>query len=366
MIRAFIMMTAVLAAPAAAQAPDPPALSAVEQRIRAGEIQGVHSVIAMRGNEIVAEWYFEGSDEIRGRQLGVVQFGPDTLHDVRSVTKSIVALLVGVALEEGAIQSLDTPALDYFPEFADLQTPEMRRITLRHLLTMNSGLHWDEESYPYSDPRNSETAMDRAADPYRFVLSQGIEAAPGARFKYSGGDVAVMAAILARATRTTLDDYAESRLFRPLGIAGAEWHHDANGVPHAASGLRLRPRDMARVGRLMLQRGRWDGRQLIPAAWVEAAIQPQTRVDPDPRCGVQYGYFWWLQAGCQFAPAQPWVAAIGNGGQRIALVPELDLVIVMTAGLYNQRAQRQTANATVLDILAALRRPAEQTSAAGR
>jgi CubicO group peptidase (beta-lactamase class C family) len=360
MTKAFITLIWALAVavPAAAQAPERAALAAVEQRIRTGEIQGVHSLIAMRGNEILAEWYFQGMDEARGRQPGIVRFGPDTLHDLRSVTKSIVALLVGVALEEGAIRSLDTPALDYFPEYANLQTPERRRITLRHLLTMGSGLHWDEETFPYTDARNSETAMDLAPDANRFVLSQPIEAAPGARFKYSGGDVAIMAAILARATRTSLEAYAEAKLFRPLGIARVEWHRGANGVPYAASGLRMRPRDMAKIGRLMLQRGRWEGRQVIPANWVEASIQPHTRVEPDPACGVQYGYFWWLQAGCQFTPAQPWVAAIGNGGQRIALVPDLDLVIVMTAGLYNRPGQRQMANATVLGIIGAVRNSA--------
>lgn len=358
MVRGFfaaVAMALALTGSAQAQAIDRPALTALEQKIRSGEIAGVHSVIAMRGRETVAEWYFEGADEARGRQLGVVRFGPETLHDVRSVTKSIVALLVGIAIEEGAIKSLDTPALDYFPEYADLQTPERRRITLRHLLTMGSGLHWDEETYPYSDPRNSEIAMDRAADPYRYVLSQAIEAAPGARFKYSGGDVAIMAAVLSRATKTPLDAYAETKLFGPLGIAKVEWHRDAKRVPYAASGLRMAPRDMAKIGRMMLQDGRWEGRQVVPAAWVKASIQPHAQVDPDPKCGTRYGYFWWLYAGCQLTPPQPWAAAVGNGGQRIVLVPERDLVLVMTSGLYNKPGQRPTANATVTGLLAALR-----------
>jgi len=358
MIRGFILAAVAwlaLVGGAAAQAVDRPALAALEQRIRSGEIQGVHSVIAMRGRDTVAEWYFEGADEVRGRQLGVVKFGPETLHDVRSVTKSVVALLVGIAVEEGAIKSLDAPALDFFPEYADLQTPERRRITLRHLLTMGSGLHWDEDTYPYTDPRNSEIAMDLAPDPYRYVLSQPIEAAAGARFKYSGGDVAVMAAILARATKTPLDAYAEAKLFRPLGIAKVEWQRDAKGVPYAASGLRMMPRDMAKIGRMMLQDGRWDGRQVVPAAWVKTSIQPHARVEPDPKCGTRYGYFWWLYAGCEVTPPQPWAAANGNGGQRIVLVPERDLVVVMTAGLYNKPGQRQTANATVTGILEALR-----------
>jgi CubicO group peptidase (beta-lactamase class C family) len=162
MVRVVAAALAALALVAAgpARAADRAALAALEQSIRSGEIKGVHSVIVMRGAETIAEWYFEGQDEVRGRSLGVVTFGPETLHDVRSVTKSVVGLLVGVAVQEGAIKSLDTPVLDYFPEYADLQTPDLRRITLRHLLTMGSGLHWDEETYGYDDPRNSESGMD--------------------------------------------------------------------------------------------------------------------------------------------------------------------------------------------------------------
>jgi CubicO group peptidase (beta-lactamase class C family) len=357
MVRLVVAALAALALVAVgpARAADRSALVALEQSIRSGEIKGVHSVVVTRGEAIVAEWYFEGQDEIRGRSLGVVKFGPETLHDVRSVTKSMVGLLVGVALHDGAIKSLDTPVLDYFPEYSDLQTPDLRRITLRHLLTMGSGLHWDEETYGYDDPRNSESGMDAARDPYRFVLAQPIEAAPGSRFKYSGGDVALIGAVLARATKMPLDAYAQAKLFLPLGITKFEWQRDAKGNPYAASGLRMRPRDMVKVGRMMLQDGRWEGRRVIPAAWVRTSIQPHARVQPDPKCGGQYGYFWWLQAGCPLNPPQPWASAIGNGGQRIALVPALQLVIVVTAGLYNVPGQRQVGNAVVERLIAAVR-----------
>lgn len=354
-VLAAMLAALVLAAPGLARTEERQALAALEHDIRSGETKGVHSIIAVRGGETVAEWYFEGEDEGRGTSLGVVKFGPETLHDVRSVTKSIVGLLVGIAVDDGAIKSLDAPVLEYFPEYADLRTPELGRITLRHLLTMSSGLHWDEETYAYDDPRNSESVMDRAPDPYRYVLSQRIEAAPGARFKYSGGDVALMAEVLARATGTPVDAFADAKLFRPLGIGKVEWHRNAKGVPYAASGLRMRPRDMVKVGRMMLQDGSWEGRQVASAAWVEASIQPHARVGADPKCGGLYGFFWWLQAGCELTPPQPWVSAFGNGGQRIAVVPELDIVIVTTAGLYNRPGQRQAANEVVNRVLAALR-----------
>ncbi|HEY0648734.1 serine hydrolase [Phenylobacterium sp.] len=347
-------LAVLLLAPAARA--DEAALAALKTRIEAGEIPGVHSVIVMRGEDTLAEWYFPGKDERRGFPLGEVAFGPDTLHDVRSVTKSVVGLLVGVAVEEGAIKSLDTPVLDYFPEYADLQTPERRRVTLRHLLSMTSGLHWDEDSFPYTDPRNSEIAMDLAKDPYRYVLSQPFDTQPGAAFKYSGGDVAVMAAVLARATKTPLEAYAEQKLFKPLGIPKVEWIKDGKGVPYAASGLRMTPRDMAKVGRMVLDGGRWNRRQVIPARWVEAATTPKAQVQPDPTCGTRYGYFWWLFAGCQLEPATPWAAGVGNGGQRIVVVRDQGVVVVMTAGLYNSRQQGQTTNEVIVGALKAVRK----------
>ncbi|HEX4712958.1 hypothetical protein [Phenylobacterium sp.] len=155
--------------------------------------------------------------------------------------------------------------------------------------------------------------------------------------------------------RVILRDHENAATLRPPGIAKVEWQRDAKGTPYAASGLRMRPRDMAKVGRMMLQDGRWEGRAVIPAAWVKTSIQPHARVQPDPKCSGQYGYFWWLQAGCALSPPQPWASAIGNGGQRIAVVPALDLVIVVTAGLYNTPGQRQVGNGVVERALAAVR-----------
>lgn len=347
-------LAVLLLAPAAHA--DEAALAALKGRIESGQIPNVHGVIVMRGQATLAEWYFAGTDSARGRPSARVEFGPDTLHDIRSITKSIVGLLVGVAVRDGAIKSLDTPVLDYFPEYADLQTPERRRVTLRHMLTMTSGLHWDEETFTYADPRNSEIAMDLAKDPYRYVLSQPFDAAPGQRFKYSGGDVAVMAAVLARATRTPLDAYAEAKLFRPLGITNVAWHRDAKGVPYAASGLRMVPRDMAKVGRLVLQKGEWEGRQVLPARWVAEATSPRTPVEPDPKCGLGYGYFIWTFPGCQLDPPVPWASGIGLGGQRLVMAPSLDAVVVLTTGNYFSNQQRAIALDVVTSALEAVRK----------
>ena len=331
------------------------ALVDLENRIRSGEIPNVHGVIVLHKGATLAEWYFEGADERRGgRGLGVVKFGPDTLHDVRSVTKSVVSMLFGIAMANGAIKNLDIAVLDYFPEYKDLQTPERRQITLRHLLTMTSGLRWDENTYSYTDRRNSETAMDIADDPLRYALEQPIDSVPGAQFRYNGGSVALIAEIVVRATKMKLEDFARQALFAPLGIAQFEWVKDARGVPYAASGLRLLPRDMAKIGRLMLEKGSDGGRQIVPTAWVVASVSPQAQVEKDGGCGFYYGYFWWLVPTCAASPAPGWFSAMGNGGQRIFVVPEREVIVVVTSGLYNDRRQGAAARQVTRGVVEAL------------
>lgn len=355
---AFALLIWICAEETKAQTPSAPPL-AVEQnalddlraRIVSAELPNVHSVLVVQDGRTLAAWYFAGEDAVRGRPAAHVVFDAETLHDVRSVTKSIVSLLFGIALRDGAVKSLDEPVLNYFPEHQDLRTPDRMRIRVRDLLSMTSGLAWDEDTLPYSDPRNSETAMDRAPDRHRFALEQPIVSAPGTAFRYSGGDVAVLAAIISRATGTPLDLYAEQKLFEPLGIEKYQWLKDRDGVPIAASGLRLLPRDMVKLGQMMLDHGKWDGQDVVPADWVAASTTLQARVQPDSTCGTGYGYFWWLAPGCDAEPPTPWFVAIGNGGQRIAVAPSRKLVVVLTMGHYNDPVGRRTATEILRGIL---------------
>ncbi len=328
-----------------------PSLAVLKDEIRAGQFSNVHSVLIDVHGKQVAEWYFSGDDARRGVDQGVVAFDANTLHDIRSSTKSIVSLLFGIALKDGAIKSLDTPIFDYFPEYKDLQTPQTVRITLRDLLRMSSGLHWDEYSFPYTDPRNSENAMDAAPDRIRYLLSLASDTAPGTRFRYSGGDVALIGAVIARATKMPLDDFARIKLFAPLGIGHFEWTKDDHGVPIAASGLRMRPADMMAMGELVRNHGRYRGRQIVARDWIDAATSRQIGIDTGSPCGaegtdrpaglgyLQYGYFWWGGPGCADRQEDLWFGAMGNGGQRITVDPARDAVIVTTAGLYDSPEQ---------------------------
>ncbi len=314
-------------------------LAAIEAQLRGGEFFGVHSVVVLHRGETIAEWHRAGRDSSIFVDYGEVTFTPNRLHDIRSITKNVVGLLIGIARGEGALEDLDAPVVDFFPEYAALVTADRRRITLRHMLTMTSGFAWDERTYPYSDPRNSEIAMATSGDPYRYVLTQPIAAAAGDRFTYSGGDVEVMAAVLTRASATPIAEFAREKLFAPLGVEHFEWI-DNRGVPMAASGLRLAPRDLARLGALVLNGGNWNGRQIVPADWIEESIATHAYVDPgDPECGTRYGYFWWLGPGCEIRPRTPWIAGFGNGGQRLWIVPSRDLVVASTAGLYDDPRQ---------------------------
>jgi CubicO group peptidase (beta-lactamase class C family) len=189
-------------------------LQTLVQKIREGEFENIHSLLVIRGGKLVVEEYFWGEDERRGEPLGIVSFGPSKLHDLRSVTKSMISALFGIALGNKPNRSIDDSVLSYFPEYKDLQTPDRLAIRLRDLLSMTAGWEWNED-LPYRDPLNSETQMDAAADRYRFILERPIVAKPGQQFTYNGGCTALLAAVIERWTKMPLDKYAEQTLFKP-------------------------------------------------------------------------------------------------------------------------------------------------------
>ena len=334
---------------------DAAAIAKLTEDIRAGKHSNIHSLLVLRSGKLAVEEYFQGEDERRGQPLGTVRFDAATLHDLRSVSKSVTSALFGIAIASGEISDIEAPVLSYFPEYRALQTADRMRIRLRHVLSMSSGLEWDEDSRPYGDPQNSETAMDAADDRAQFVLSRPISAPPGERFRYSGGDTLLLAAVIERATKMRLDKYAEKVLFRPLGVERYDWIRYPDGTPIAASGLRLLPRDMAKFGVLYLNRGQWQGVQIVPEAWVKASMTAQTKVADRPFGFQNYGYQWWLGTARDEAHT-PWIMAVGYGGQRIMLIPSLDLVMVLTAGMYRNRAQTDITFEVLLDgVLPAVR-----------
>ena len=314
---------------------DPAVLCGIGPRFQAWTAANVHSVIVIRHGKLVYERYFTGADETLGHPIGTIAFAASTKHDLRSITKSVVSLLLGIAIGKGQIAGVEQPIMPLLPEYADLRTAEKGQITLRDLLTMSQGLRWNED-LPYSDPDNSETQMDDAADPVRYTLSQPSETPPGQLFNYSGGSAVIISRLLRMATGQPIDALARTELFAPLGITDFEWRPIASGEPAAASGLRLRPRDTAKLGLLVLNRGTWAGKQVVPADWIAAATSPHIGV---PLLWF-YGYQFWLGRSLVHEREVDWAAGLGYGGQRLFVVPALDLVVLVHAGLYHSPLQR--------------------------
>jgi CubicO group peptidase (beta-lactamase class C family) len=297
--------------------------------------KNVQALLVVRHGQLVFEQYFSGSDMHLGQAVGEVKFGADVKHDERFITKSITALILGIAIDRGWIRSIDEAVMSFFPQYADLRSQERDRITVADLLTMSSGLEWHEFGVPYTSKANSEIAMDTSVDPYRFALEQKIVAQPGQVWNYSSGSAELLGAVLRKATGKPLDRLASEVLFQPLGIENIEWYKYAQGNVSAAAGLRLRPRDLAKIGQLMLQQGTWNGKQIVPASWIRSATSPHMQA-------IElyfYGYQFWLGRSLFDQRELIWASAIGNGGERMFIVPELDLVVVMNAGLYDSPLQ---------------------------
>jgi CubicO group peptidase (beta-lactamase class C family) len=317
-------------------------LCAIGKAAANGRLRNLHGVVVVRHGQLVFEQYFTGPDRRWGSSLGDVTFRAETLHDMRSITKSIVSLLYGIAQAQDKVASVERPLLSFFPELADLRTdPARMKILVKHALTMTMGTEW-KESLAWEDPNNDERQMEVVADRYRYILDRPLVAAPGERWNYNGGATAVIAKLVSRETDRPLLEFAKEQLFGPLGITEVEWITDQTGEPVAAWGLRLRPRDLAKIGQLVLQRGRWGEQQVVPEAWIDEATAPQAQ-PTDPL--LRYGYQWWLAAS-NFGDAQtPWIAGFGRGGQRLFILPDLDLVVVVTAGNYRDPEQWRLPNA---------------------
>lgn len=354
---------ALAAGPAAAQAPvrswetlslteagfRPDADERIAKAFADGQLKGLHGLVVLRHGKIAMEYYFAGEDEIWGDRRGTIAFNADELHDLRSVSKSIVGLVYGIALAEGLVPKPNASVLASFPNYPDLAADaERQRIKVEHVLTMSMGLEWNE-SLPYTDPRNSEIAMEYAPDRYRFILERPIARPPGELWTYSGGATALLGGLIAKGSGQRLGEFASSRLFAPLGISTFAWTRGPNGEDAAASGLRLRPRDLAAIGQLVLDKGSYGGRKLVPADWMAQSLSRRTQL-PD---GLGYGYQWYV--GSDRAGA-PWYGAFGNGGQRLLVWPRLGVVIAITCGNYNQpgngKMPMQLANEFVLGALA--------------
>jgi CubicO group peptidase (beta-lactamase class C family) len=312
---------------------DRDALCQMADRLAASGDANIHAVLVARSGKLVFERYFKGADEIPGRFYGYsvknVAFDVDTLHNMKSVSKSVASLAVGVAIDRGLIRGVDEPIFSFFPELSDLRSPEKDRIQLVHVLTMSMGLAWVEATPATGDVDNDEARMHMASDPCRYVLGLPVKTQAGQEFFYNTGALTLLSAIVRKATGRPLDEFVRETLFDPMGITSFEWSR-VRGDTDAGGGLRLRPRDMAKIGQLVLAGGRWNDRQIVSKAWIETSTSQKLKATDNQ----SYGYLWWLGRAKVNGREVQWIGALGRGGQSIRIVPELDLAVVVTAGYY--------------------------------
>ena len=318
---------------------DRDALCKMADRLAASSEANMHAVLVARSGRLVFERYFRGADEvpgfIYGRRVETITFDADTLHNMKSASKSVMSLLLGIAIDRGLIRSVNEPIFNFFPELSDLRSPEKDRIQLVHALTMSMGLRWVEATPATGDENNDEARMHMASDQCRYVLGLPAIAPAGREFFYNTGALALVSAVIRKATGQPIEEFARVNLFEPLGIVSVKWDR-YRGEADAGGGLFLRPRDMAKIGQLVLAGGRWNDRQIVSKQWIEASTAFKLKADDDQ----SYGYLWWRGRLRLNGREVQWIGALGRGGQYIRIVPELDLVVVVTAGYYQDYSPR--------------------------
>ncbi len=320
-------------------------LHELDRRVRDGDFGYIDRVVVVRhGRLVVNERYDNDYREIsRGRtsQIGCGfdcadsswdhQFNylhPDwhpyfqgrDVHTLQSVTKSVSATLLAVAIRRGEINGVEEPLLPFLSGYDLSQVDSrLRGATLEDLLTMRTGIEWHESDRPIGDS-NTTIQLERSLDWVQFTLRQPMDAAPGEKWVYNSGGSQLMSAILRRVTGRTMDRYAEDHLFGPLGIQDYEWKLTPAGLPDALGGLYMEAEQLAKIGYLYLHDGVWDGERILPEGWVKAATDRQVE-QPG------YGYQWWRP---DPAGVEVW-AGQGFGGQYLLVLPEQDIVAVINS-----------------------------------
>jgi len=283
-------------------------------KIKEGKYGKVHALIIMRDDEVILEEYFRG-------------YQRDDLHPLFSATKSIISALIGIAIHQGKINSVQDKMLSFFSEYqnniANLDSLK-ERITIEDLLTMRSGLQWKGDDI-------DGMTMIESSDWIKFMLDLPMQDPPGNSFVYSSGNAMLLAGIINNSTGISPHEFAERHLFQPLGINRWEWETAPNGFSIGGWGLHLRPIDMVKIGQLFLRDGRWDNQQIIPGDWVKKSTQRVVIVDK----AFDYAYQWWLynenhKVG-ELLKTNDAFFAYGHGKQCIWIIPHLELVVVSTA-----------------------------------
>jgi len=293
-----------------AQGMDSRVLATLEQHIQS-TYPAMYSMVIVRNGFLVAEEYF--------------QYSASTKRNIYSCTKSFIGTLIGIAIQEGYIRGINESVVDFFPNytFSNLDASK-QNMTLFHLLTMTTGLDWDEADY--NDPQNPLYRMWDSSNWVQFVLDLPMVVAPGTTFSYNSGASHVMSAILCSSTEMSTLEYAQSHLFTPLGIDDYNWPTDPQGIHKGGEGLELTPRSLAKLGQLYLDNGSWEGEQLVSEQWIFDTTH--STLTPPSNGYYGYGYQWWLHPDGIFS-------AWGYAHQRVLVIPDYQVVATFTGYMPN-------------------------------
>ena len=316
---------------------DPDKINEMMHEILTKNSRNIHSILLIRNGRLVFEEYFYG-------------YSRDKKHFLASVSKSVTSLIVGLAIDQGYVPDVDTNAYEFFPNYKGSKWIDQKYpITLKHMLTMTAGLDWDAMSHPRSDPRHTTYKMYASSDPIKFVLNRNLSEIPGQKFYYNSGLTILIGEVVRGESGMYIDEFSGKFLFTPFGISDYFWDKFPDGTIQTDGGLHLRPRDMAKIGYMMLKNGSWQGKQIVSKAWVEESTK--THIDG---LGLGYGYQWWR--GKTFSNSQTIevLYASGHGGQKIFIIPKLDLVAVFTSKVFNPKGHSGPEQMLIKHILPAM------------
>jgi CubicO group peptidase (beta-lactamase class C family) len=314
----------------------------------------LHSLLIVKDGKLVFEEYFPGVKFNLAQFTGEIGFDRDDTHNLCSVTKSFTSAILGIVIDQGHIQSVQEKVIDFFPEYSHLIfSREKANLTLEQLLTMTSGIDWDDETTSYFEASNDMYQMFTSTDPIEYILSHKITKTPGTVFEYSNCNTNLLGEIVRSATGFRIDEFANIHLFSKLGIDDLEWQMLPDDTVFTSGDLRLRPRDMAKFGYLFLNNGEWNGHQVISKEWVERSTAKHVDLSGQVPWADGYGYQWWIWDDIRGLDYHAYFAS-GWGGQSIIILPEINTIVVSTAGNYYSTEQISIETILAIYILPAI------------
>lgn len=319
-------------------------ISEAVRQIKCGSFKEVHSMLIYKDGMLVLEEYFPGhkyqwdAPDYFGEY---VQWNEGMLHPVMSCSKSFTSACIGIAIDKGYIRDVHEKIFDFLPDHQEFRNGGKENITIEHLLTMTSGLAWDEWGAMHGTSANDIDRLyfDCSDDPIRCVLERELEHRPGEVFNYNGGGIVMLGEIIKNASGMDMGEFSELYLFDPLGIDSTSWFQYNNGVYATDGSLYLRPRDMMKFGVMYLNKGYWNGERILPEYWITRSSEAyrnnkKIKVPIEDSGRNDYGYTWWITRHDHKGKTIKMFRANGWGGQTIMVFPEIDMVVVFTCGNY--------------------------------